>query len=203
MSQRVPDAKVVAVDATCPWCQRTHEVEAKTPWLALYEKDGYVFSHSPKWKGVAVAIIPFRKKPIQGWYPGMYELEFLGRHEARPCHGGEHYLSSITGAYDNSGKFTLEECVLNELAEEAGYVGKVEDLIPLGTVNGSKSSDGIDHLFAIEIKEDTPTCEADGDGSAFEQNCWNEWVDFETAIQAQDMIFVTLVSRLKYKLRHK
>ncbi len=195
MSIRVPDSKVVQLPVHCASCQTIGSVEARTPWLALYEKDGYVFSHSPKWKGVAVAIIPFRKV----WKDHPFEhYEFLSVIENRPCHGGDDYISSLTGAYDNSGKFSLEQCVLNELAEEGGYIGLEEDLIPLGWVNGSKSSDGIDHLFAIEITEATPTCIPEGDG--IETNLRPTWIGEDEILNSRDMILISMYARLQAKL---
>lgn len=176
MTQRVPGATVVH----------------STPWLELHELNGYVFSHSPKWKGVAVAILPYRTSPA----PGGQKLEFLAVMESRPAHGGGEYISSITGAYDNADKYSLEQCALNELEEEGGYHAWKKEVVSLGWVNGSKSSDGIDHLFAVEITPDDEQVESKGDGSAGETNLRPVWITGAQVINSKDMILITMYCRL-------
>lgn len=170
-------------------------VVAATPWLELHEKDGYVFSHSPKWGGIAVAILPYRDIPAAHGF----RREYLAVWESRPCHGGGEYLSSITGAFDNSHKFTMAQCALNELEEEGGYA--VGDAQPdyLGWVNGSKSSDSIDHLYTIKIDDDCTEVECRGDGSALEENTRPEWVTAEQIINSKDMILITMYCRLLHR----
>lgn len=178
---RVPDSKVVF----------------STPWLEIHEKDGYMFTHSPKWKGVAVAILPFRILTDTPWGAANPRFEFLAVMEARPCHGGSPAIASITGAYDNSNRYSLEECAMNELREEGGYNVDIHNLIGLDWVNGSKSGDGIDHLFAIEIPVDTKQGEITGDGSAMEANVKPVWITEEQLITSRDMILITMYARFK------
>jgi 8-oxo-dGTP pyrophosphatase MutT (NUDIX family) len=193
---RVPESKVVLIERECV-CGQIHKVPAATPWLELREKDGYIFSHSPKWKGVAVAILPFRKIIDPAWGAANTKYEFLAVMESRPSHGGDEYISSLTGAYDNSGKYTLEQCALNELEEEGGYDGwNNKSITSLGWVNGSKSSDGIDHLFAIELTPEDEQREAKGDGSVHEANCRPVWVDATQIINSHDMILISMYTRL-------
>lgn len=197
---RVPDSKVVKVTTACPMCRYpVVEVEAKTAWLELREKDGYIFTHSPKWKGVAVAILPFRKTYNSAWGRLKPQIEFLAVMESRPCHGGGEYISSITGAYDNSGKYSLEGCAMNELLEEGGYDGQGNPIISLDWVNGSKSGDGVDHLFAIEIPPDEQQSEPKGDGSAMEANVRPVWITAEQLLNSKDMILITMYARLQAK----
>jgi 8-oxo-dGTP pyrophosphatase MutT (NUDIX family) len=132
--------------------------------------------------------LPYRKHPE-------YLFEFLGRYEICPAHSDEVELCSITGGYDNSDKFTIEQCALNELMEEAGYEGKLEDLVYLGSVRGSKSSDGITHLFAIDIDKCTP-CEAVSDGTLGEVGAYCDWINLIELINAKDPLLLAMYARL-------
>jgi hypothetical protein len=190
MTVRVPDAKVVTISHKCVVCSTDAEVMLTTPWLELHEKDGYVFSHSPKWKGVAVAILAYRKT-----YDGFGDpYEFLAVWESRPSHGGGEYLSSLTGAFDNSDKFTMAQCALNELEEEGGYKTTLQPEY-LGWVNGSKSSDGIDHLYCIDLTNDFEEVECRGDGSKLEESTRPEWITSEQIINSKDMILITMYAK--------
>jgi hypothetical protein len=168
-----------------------HSIIHQTPWIELREKEGYIYMHCPKWNGIAVAVLPFRRTNTG------YGFEFLGIHEARPNHGGESWLASLTGAYDNR-DLTIEETALKELREEAGYVCTEDELIPMGWVFGSKGSDSIDNLFAVEITNDTPIVAIEGDGSAIEANAIPEWVDHMQALNSKDMILITMISRFPH-----
>jgi 8-oxo-dGTP pyrophosphatase MutT (NUDIX family) len=166
-----------------------HSVVHQTPWIELREKEGYIYMHCPKWSGIAVAVLPFKRTNTG--------IMFLGIHEARPNHGGEPWLASLTGAYDNRA-LTIEETAIKELREESGYICTEDELIPLGWVFGSKGSDGVDNLFAVEITDSTPIVEILGDGSAIEANARPEWVDEITAMNSRDMILITMIARYQF-----
>jgi hypothetical protein len=57
----------------------------------------------------------------------------------------------MTGGYDNADRFSLVGCALNELREEGGYIAPLDAVINLGTVNPSKSSDTVIHLYAVNL----------------------------------------------------
>jgi hypothetical protein len=192
---RVPASQVVRIECNCG-CGNM--IALSTPWLELRELNGYVFSHSPKWKGVAVAILPFRRIVDTPWGEANPRFEFLAVLESRPCHGGGEYISSITGAYDNSATKTLVGCALNEVEEEGGYIIPDQSkVIDLGWVNGSKSSDSVDHLFAVQIDKDAIECKPVGDGSAMEANVKPIWITQEHLIHSNDMFLLSMYTRLR------
>jgi|GEM_PF-6849350 len=110
-----------------------------------------------------------------------------------------------------SGRFTLQEaclrpdgvfgpvCALNELAEEAGYLASSGDLLDLGTVYVSKISDTVMHLLAINLDSaKVKKVKASGDGSKGEEGAYCRWVDKEDAVNCDDPILITMVTRLEY-----
>lgn len=164
-------------------------------WVSIKEKvfdrDGhegrYVYTSKPWCNSTAVAILPYRAK--HG------EMSILGRFEICPAHSNEIELCSITGGYDNSNKFSLEQCILNELLEEGGYIGREEDLEYLGFVRPSKSSDTTMHLYAIDLDK----CErgiATTDGTIGEIGAYCQLVSVEEGIMCKDPLISTMILRL-------
>lgn len=166
----------------------------KGKWVEVREKNGYEYLHNTWCNGVGVAIVPF-KKDENG------QTIYLGRYENNSAHGTTTpQLCSITGGYDNSDKFTIEQCVLNELEEEGGFRATVNNLIPLGSCKPSKASDGVNHLFAIDLDvAKAQEVEATGDGTGGEVGAYCEWVTKKQAIECQDPLFAQMISRLELK----
>lgn len=147
----------------------------------------YIYSHHPWCNGTGVALLPFRRHPD-------YFFEFLGRYEICPAHSDEVELCSITGGYDNSDKYTIPECALNELREEAGYDCGLENLLYAGSVRASKSSDGITHLFLVDVDKCIP-CEATSDGTLGEVGAYCDWINAEQLIFAKDPLLQAMYAR--------
>jgi 8-oxo-dGTP pyrophosphatase MutT (NUDIX family) len=121
-------------------------------------------------------------------------MEYLARLEVCPAHGPELERCSITGGVE-PGK-SIEEAAQQELWEEAGYHVGVDDLIYLGRVRPSKSTDTIVHLFAVDVTE-KPQSIPLGDGTSFEASASVVWVDRDQGIQITDPLFVTAITRLQ------
>lgn len=147
----------------------------ENPYIQVHQRDGYYIYRSAPWcNSTGVAVLPFRK--VAGL------LQFLGRFEHRPCHDkdepGKLRLYSITGGYDNSDVFTVPQCALNELKEEAGIVTTERFLIPLGSIMPSKESDTVVHLFGLNLdKAEYEEVQATGDGSRGEEGAYCDWVN--------------------------
>lgn len=154
-------------------------------FLAVIDRDGYVFSREVRCDGVIVSILPFRRQNEA--------LEFLARLEVCPAHGPELERCSITGGL-LAGKTVAETAVL-ELWEETGYKATVAEMIGLGKVRPLKSSDTTVYLFAVDVNGKTPDV-PEGDGTPLEATASVEWVSHTEGIQIEDPLFVTMVGRL-------
>lgn len=155
-------------------------------YLAVIDRDGYVFSREVRCNGVIVALLPFRASNDH--------FEFLARLEICPAHGPEPKLCSITGGVEPG--VSVEETVQHELWEEAGYHVNIDELIGLGVAWPSKSADTIAHLFAIDVTSKSPSTPP-GDGTQFEVNSSVKWVDYEQGVQTTDPLFVIAIARLE------
>lgn len=162
-------------------------------FLAIIERNGYFFFHETRCNGSIVALLPFRITVHENF-------EFLARLEVCPAHGQEAELCSITGGLEEDS--TIEHTAQSELWEEAGYQVSIDDLINLGQVHPSKSSDTVAHLFAIDVTTKVQST-APGDQSRFEQNSTVQWVDYNQGISIQDPLFVTALIRLSDRLHRK
>jgi 8-oxo-dGTP pyrophosphatase MutT (NUDIX family) len=156
------------------------------PYLAVIERDGYIFAREVRCNGVIVCLLPFRITPD---YP-----EFLARLEICPAHGPELERCSITGGVE-SGE-SIQEAAFQELWEEAGYRVKVDDLISLGLMRPSKSADTVVHLFAVDVTGQSQS-PPPGDGTRFEATASVEWVNEEQGLEIADPLFVAAMARLK------
>jgi len=161
-------------------------------FLALVDRNGYTFSREVRCDGVIVSILPYRHM-ANG-------LEFLARLEICPAHGPDLERCSITGGVQ-SGQM-LEDTVVQELWEEAGYRATPGELVSLGQVRPSKSADTRVYLFAIDVghKQQAPP---QGDGTALEATASVEWVNYKQGIQIKDPLFVTMMTRLLNLLEEK
>lgn len=88
---------------------------------------------------------------------------------------------------------------MNELGEEAGYHASIKDLIDLGTVYDSKSSDTVIYMFAINFDiADIRKVKATGDGTVGEKGAYCNWINKHDAITCGDPLLITMVARLEY-----
>lgn len=162
----------------------------KNKWVSVKEltlENGgdYIFSHSSWCNGEGIAILPFRRGTT---------LSFLGRFEVCPAHSLETELCSITGGHDKPDE-SFEECAIRELLEEAGYIAEAKNLINLGTVRPSKSSDSKTHLFAIDVT-DCERIEAIGDGSLGEEGAYCDWITKTEIVFSKDPLLLAMLLRL-------
>lgn len=169
----------------------------KTNWLDLKKicfpnlGTEYVYSHESRCDGKIIAIIPFRIIS--------HQLNVLLRDEVTPCWGplNTTFLSSITGGIEPN--MSIKELVIKELKEEAGYLVKETDLIPLGTCKGTKSTDTTYYLYAVNLKNNSKNKNAIGDGTYFESLAECVWTD--DISPAADPLVYTLYYKLKKYLK--
>lgn len=159
-------------------------------YLAVIDREGYIFVREVRCHGVLVAILPFRRHGET--------LEFLARVEVCPAHGPDRELCSITGGLE-PGK-TVEESAQQEIWEEAGYAIEGDELISLGQVRPSKSADTLVYLFAVDVTAKRQQV-APGDGSRFETHAAVAWVNAERGVHIPDPLFVTALARLQWQQR--
>jgi hypothetical protein len=161
-------------------------------------KDGWhVYSHAKWINGIAVAILGFRRI-----HSGKDYFQYLGRYENIPTRSSEPILCSITGGYDNGHKYSLLQCALNELREEGGYDAPDEAVMDLGQVFPSKSSDTIQHLFAVDLDHSGVTmCHATTDGTRGEFGSYAKWISEDDMVDSSDPLNHTMMLRLQRALR--
>ena len=168
-------------------------------WVSVVEKHTdnngtYVYATSPWCNSTGVAVL--------GYMNMGSNVKYLGRYELCPAHSDEMELGSIIGGYDNSDKYTLKQCALNELREEGGFDAPVSLLIELGAVKPTKASDNIVYLYAVDIGNSlVNSCEATGDGGETEKGAYTKWVTEEQAIKCKDPLIAAMIARLKLKLQ--
>jgi len=155
----------------------------KNDWLSLKEMDGYIYSHESRSNGKIVAILVVDSEK----HPG----EVLGRYEDCPPHEDGITLTSITGGVEDD---DVEGTAVMELKEEAGYVADETELIPLGTVRPTKSTDTTVYLFGIDVKGKEQG-EAEGDGSEGEKGAYTDWVTEKEAVDCKDPLVATMIAR--------
>lgn len=162
----------------------------KNEWLSLKETDdGYVYSHEEKCNGQIVAILVFLENEIE-------EIEqILGRFEIVPCHNDGCTLVSITGGVENG---EIKKTAILELEEEAGILAKEDDLISLGTVRPSKSTDSIVYLFGVN-GDNKISVTPRGDGSEGEKHAYCKWITPVMVAKSKDPLLSTML--LRYLLR--
>jgi len=155
-------------------------------YLALIERDGYFFVREVRCNGVIVGMIPFRM------FNG--QVQYLARLEITPPHNDQPELCCITGGLEP--EQTLESCAVTELYEESGYRIEKEELLFLGTVRPSKSSDTTVYLFSVDLTrqiQDLPK----GDGTRWEQDASVRWLSREEAIQIKDPLHIAGLARVE------
>lgn len=174
-------------------------------WLSLYKLvdpdngiNGYVYSHETRCSGKIVALLPYRKVRGDMSDPlGAYE--FLLRSEITPCwHATSSMVSSITRGCDTGDDVFVT--ARRELLEESGYEAAMEELIILGSCRGTKSTDTMFFLFAVDVTEKEQGV-ARGDGSELEARAHCAWV--KTIDRAVDPLVYVLHYRLMSHLQRK
>lgn len=157
----------------------------KNKWISLMEITNgnwtYVYSHETSCNGKKIAILPFRtiseiglNRNTPNQHTVATRVQYLLRSEITPCWGGGRHIASITGGVeDNNPNMTA----LLELEEEAGYVAKLNDLIPLGICRGAKSMDTIYYLFGIDLSGTTKTKDGEGSGAVLEKEEYAYWAE--------------------------
>jgi len=145
----------------------------KTDWVSLRRMvdtengiSGYDYLHEDRCNGKIVSILPFTYHQLTG------ERMYLLRKEVTPCWTLIPVISSITGGVENNDP---RETAVHEIAEEAGYEIKKEDLILLDTCFGTKSSDTIYYIYTVNLTTKDKTLKADGDGSELEKKAHCFW----------------------------
>lgn len=161
-------------------------------WVSIVEKtmdDGskYVYSTSVWCGSEGVSILPYRK--VAGGF------EFLGRFEVCPAHSDKTELCSITGGMDKEGESPVFTA-MRELIEEGGYKVPIENIVLLGTVRPSKSSDSTTHLFAVNVDAGHEVVTATGDGTLGEEGAYCAWVSLQDVIAAKDPLLHANAIRL-------
>lgn len=171
------------------------ETIAATPWLELKRckapeqgVHGYVFTHEVRCCGVIVAVLPFRRLHNGG-------VEFCLRQEITPCWGMEPRLSALTGGLEPG--LNVHQTAREELWEEAGYDIECDNFISLGTCFGTKSTDTVYYLFAVDVSLAQQQA-AKGDGSKLEAEASMLWVgDVRDAVDPlAAMIYLRLLPKL-------
>lgn len=161
-------------------------------WLSLIKQthdDGtlYTYSHEVRCNGQIVVILPYRRQ--QGFF------EYLIRNEYAPAWSlDELQINAITGGVD-TGMNPLSTAK-KELLEEAGFSVDITDFESLGVSRGTKSSDTVYHIFAVDLTDKIKT-HFDKTDEPFEDEAINEWYSmFDKRIQViNDPLLSTAILR--------
>jgi len=157
-------------------------------WIQLCLKDDwYVYTHQKKSHGEGIAVLVFDSKTNN----------VLGRYEHTPCHGEGLRLTAITGMCDKKG-LSPDEITIEELKEEAGIIADKEELIYLGWIYPSKSSDTKLHLYAID-GGDKELGKIEGDGTRGEEGAYVKWIPISVAMTCNDSTVFSSITKLKLK----
>jgi predicted nucleotidyltransferase len=139
--------------------EEDHKVLFNNEWVSLWTKpcpnsDGpYVYSHETRNNGNIIAVLLWERTGKDGYKYGL-------REEITPCWSDKPILSALTGGVDEGS--TPIETAIKEVQEESGYICTKDDLKPLGTCYGTKSSDTVYTLYALDtraLKKGEPTGE--------------------------------------------
>lgn len=150
--------------------------------------NGYYYSHEKRCNGKIVAILPYVLNVHSDKREPFY---YLLRHELTPCWDiDNNIISSITGGFEHE---TPEDTAVEEMKEEAGYDIDKNELESLGTCYGTKSTDTVYYLYAVDLNG-KEAYEAEGDGSYLESQAQCFWTrDIE---EAMDPITYVLYHKL-------
>lgn len=171
---------------------RTDEILHANEWLSLRVTrdpgagvNGYVYSHESSCSGRKVAVLPYRRTD--------HGNQYLVKSEVTPCWSYEHVLSAITGGYEGG---DIVDDAVRELLEETGYAITPDELIALGEAYGTKSTDTVYSLFAVNLTAREPG-EAIGDGSRLEAESPAVWVGKDELVNIKDPHVALMYLRLQ------
>lgn len=102
----------------------------------------YIYTHEEISDGKRVVVLPFRKK--RGG------RQFLLRREFIPCWDSHTDVCAISSKVKNGNP---EETIIEELLRDTGYSIKASELIRLGVVSASKSSDTTYYLYGLDLSK--------------------------------------------------
>ncbi len=126
------------------------KILCKTEWVSLREKDlngqKYHYLHEDRSEGRIVAILPYRRIGKDVWEYGV-------RVETISCWSPVPQQCSLTGGVDKGDG--VVETAVKELREESGYEVLPKDLKFLGVCMGTKSTDTVYFLFAVDLTHKT------------------------------------------------
>ena len=151
--------------------------------LPLEGYTGYTYSHETRCDGKIIAVLLYRRTGKDSWEYGI-------RHEITPAWGSKPQLSALTGGVDE-GEEPIDSAV-REVKEESGYRVKKEDLENLGTCFGTKSTDTIYYLYAVDVGDKKPG-KVSGDGSQNEKEASMKWMYYNKSIKCP--ILSTMILR--------
>lgn len=167
------------------------EVIGGNEWLQLQNRiydDNvkYTVMHEVRCNGNIVVILPYKSKDG--------ELSYMFRNELTPPWNPNYQvMSSITGGVDTND--TVEKTAIKELKEETGFLAIESMLEPMGTVYGSKASDTVYHLFAINVGN---CVQVKSQPEGLESEAENVWVparDLNAVADAADPMVYALYVR--------
>ena len=163
------------------------EILYENDWVELSAISGegykYIYSHESRCSGKIVGILPFRYVDER--------IEYMLRDEFTPAWSTKHnIISSITGGVENN---DVIETAIHEVREEAGYDINEKNLIQLGMIRTSKSSDTIYHLFSFDATNLVQR-EQHGDGSELEKKAKSFWT--RDISKSEDALVYTMYYRL-------
>lgn len=109
---------------------------------SLKENEKYIYTHEEISGGKRIVILPFRKK-----FGGR---QFLLRREYIPCWDSHTDVCAISSkVYEND----PEQTALKEIQKATGYLVKTSELMGLGVVSASKSSDTTYYLYGLDLSK--------------------------------------------------
>lgn len=167
-----------------------------TEWLSLWSVadkprgyENYIYSHETRCNGKIISVLPFRFNEND-------KLEFLLRDEFTPAWSGvDTIISSITGGYESD--LGLMGTAIEEMNEEAGYIVRENEIIPLGWSYGSKSSDTKYYLYSVDLTNKIKETSASGDGSILEAEATCFWSS-DISLARDPWVYVIYAKLMEY-----
>ena len=163
---------------------KSDKVLFENKWKTILStSDGYVYVDNPD----GVAMLPFRT--VDG------SKEYLVRYEANQLFGK--MWTVITGRRDAAEH--ILESAMRELYEEAGIkIDDTSEFIDLGKIFIGKDNKNPDYLYAVNVTSKVQE-EPKGDGSSYEADSYNEWVDInrlkELVLESGDCYLSSIVAK--------
>lgn len=109
---------------------------------SIKNNEKYTYTHEEISHGKRVVILPFRKK--------MGGRQFLLRREFIPCWDSHTDVCAISSKVQDDDP---EKTIIEQLLKSTGYEIKSSELIRLGVVSASKSSDTTYYLYGLDLSK--------------------------------------------------